>query len=298
VTYDEGLNSESFFFPSDGDFSGQWVATDAGDIQLKLRTYGGATVTGTVSSPPVEVQPGAVITLGLSVPAALSTLQLQVDDNGDGTVDRTIPFGPPVTGDAALDFDPPTSVVHVTKRLTLHGLVAHVTVDASDTGGSGVSRIEWFVNATGQSGVYTGPLDLPAKGEIYVRAIDAAGNIQGDYSIGVLDDHPSLRELVDTFSGPRLAALGFLDYPGDVDWWGFNLPAGRQQFDLTGLAADYDLGLYDAAGNQIADSHNPGLLPERIVKTLAAGTYYIRVSGVQKAWSDVSPYLLTAAPRK
>jgi Lecithin:cholesterol acyltransferase/Bacterial pre-peptidase C-terminal domain len=292
--FDQGLNSESFFFQDAGDLKGTWVATATGEVQLKLRSYAGDTVTGTVASPPVDVQSGAVITLGLS--PAFSALQLQVDDDGNGTVDRTIPFGPPVSGAAALDLTPPTSTVHVDKRLTLHGLVAHVTVNASDSGGAGVSRIEWFTNANGQSGVYTHPLDLPAKGEIYVRAIDGAGNVQADYSIGVLDDHPSLRELVDTFSGPRMAQLGFLDYPGDIDWWGFRLPAGRERFDLAGLAADYDLALYDASGNEIAESDNRGLRPESIIARLAAGTYYIRVSGHQLAWSDTSPYLLSASP--
>ena len=78
---------------------------------------------------------------------------------------------------------------------------------------------------------------------------------------------------------------------------GLHLTGGREQFELAGLAADYDLGLYDSAGNEIANSDNRDQRPERIVATLPAGTYYVRVSATSKAWSDVSPYLLIASPR-
>jgi hypothetical protein len=175
--------------------------------------------------------------------------------------------------------------------------MAEVTVSAQDEGGSGVGRIEWIVNATGASGVYEGPLVLPALGEIHVRAYDNAGNFQGQYSVGVLDDHPSQRELVSELRPPHVNASAYLGYAGDVDWWGFELAGGRVQFQLIGLEADYDLALFDADGKLLASSTNRGTRAEKIEVSGATGRIYLRVTGYENAWSAEQPYTLNVTPR-
>lgn len=65
------------------------------------------------------------------------------------------------------------------------------------------------------------------------------------------------------------------------DFYYIDLSAGATlTLDLTNLPAgtDFDLFLYNAGGgNPIAQSRNTGTVPERIVKTITAGRYYIRV---------------------
>lgn len=65
------------------------------------------------------------------------------------------------------------------------------------------------------------------------------------------------------------------------DFYFIDLSAGATlTLDLTNLptGTDFDLFLYNASGgNPIAQSRNTGMVPERIVKAITAGRYYIRV---------------------
>lgn len=202
-SYDAGVNSSTTTLVDDGAYSGTWTATDAGEAQLEVQVQENDATVGTTVSPPVDVQPGAVLHLAVTRPGPLDGLQLQVDDNGDGTIDRTLPFYPAVAGEAGDDLTPPTSQVDVQRYTAPDGTpMAHVTVTADDQGGAGVAEIRYQLNGGGQGGIYTGPLDLPAKGEIAVTAIDAAGNAQTAPTFGVLDDHPSLPFLVTDFQPP------------------------------------------------------------------------------------------------
>src|SRR5207253_5368626 len=124
--------------------------------------------------------------------------------------------------------------------------------------GAGVARIDYTLGATNATGVYTGPLTLPAAGEIFVSAVDAAGNVQTGPTIGTLDDRPGIQRLVTEFLAPHFNTTGCIDYPGDVDWWGLQLAAGSHMLQLIGLSSDYDLALFGAAGEQLGESASPG----------------------------------------
>jgi hypothetical protein len=65
--------------------------------------------------------------------------------------------------------------------------------------------------------------------------------------------------------------------------------------DLTNLSlgTDYDLMLYDASGDALAESRNLGTAPEHTARAVGAGRYYVRVYPYQGRSSQ--PYRLTAS---
>ena len=71
---------------------------------------------------------------------------------------------------------------------------------------------------------------------------------------------------------------GTLSPANDQDYYRFVISAGGSiSISLTTLPANYDLKLYNASGNKLAESKKSGTTNELITKTLAAGTYYAQV---------------------
>jgi hypothetical protein len=291
-SYADGEGVSQVFTIDDGSLQGSWTVQEAGEAALQVRRYEDGNAATVAAALPFAVSAGARVGLAYAQPTAWANLRATVDDNGDGSVDRTIPFGPPLSGDAAEDVESPTSTITVQKTMGKKCLAsATVTVTATDTGGAGVARIEYLLTKNGQRGVYTGALALPPHGEILVRAIDRAGNAE-EWKPALLDDRWQLREYVDEFLTPHVNTTGCLDFAGDVDWWGFEVPAGTNQFQLIGLNQDYDLALYDAAGTELAQSERRGKMSEKIRADLAAGRYFLKVTGYAGAWSNTHPYRL------
>lgn len=56
-----------------------------------------------------------------------------------------------------------------------------MTITATDEGGSGVARVDYALDASGDNGVYDSPLRVPAAGVLHVRAVDGAGNVMAPY---------------------------------------------------------------------------------------------------------------------
>jgi pimeloyl-ACP methyl ester carboxylesterase len=291
----------SSFVTLDGLYRGSWTATADGWAQLVVRTYTDDVIDGSASTPPIQVRPGAVLSLSLSRPTALSLLGVDVDDDGDGTVDRTILFGEPLGSDAAADVMPPVSRVSIENVVdaATQTRLARVRISATDEGGSGVDRIEYAFDATDTGGVYADTLTVPADGHVIVRAIDRAGNIEAPYQVVRLavDAEPNELGDVTALAVPHVNGPGYLDYAGDLDWWGFELPAaGRYQFQLIGLPADYDLELFGADGTQLATSARRGTESERIAMELPAGGAYVRIRGHDGAFDVHEPYRINVTP--
>jgi hypothetical protein len=83
----------------------------------------------------------------------------------------------------------------------------------------------------------------------------------------------------------------------DIDWFKFtNTSTARNiRVTLTGLPADYDLGLYNSAGTLLYSSANGGTTSETVTYNAApVGTYYIRVIGYNGAFSSTACYTLRA----
>ncbi len=297
AVFNGGAGTGSYFVTLDGSYQGSWTATADGQVQLVARDYADDAIDGLASTAPIGVRAGAVLSLLFSRPTALSLLSVGVDDDGDGTVDRMVPFGAPVDGAASSDVTPPVSHVSVENFIDSTGQrLARVTITATDNdGGSGVDRIEYALDASDTSGVYTSPLTVPVTGNIIVRAIDRAGNVEAPYQVVrlALDTEPNSIDGVTKFLSPHVNIPGYLDYAGDVDWWGFDLPvAGRYQFQLVNLPQDYDLAVYDANGTLLKTSATRGTTSEKIVLQMPAGHAYLRVTGYNGAFDPNVPYKL------
>ncbi len=301
AVFNGATDTGSSFVTLDGSYQGSWTATADGQVQLIVRDYAADVVDGVASTVPIGVHAGAVLSLMFSTPTALSLLTVGVDDDGNGTVDRTVPFGAPVAGPASSDVTPPVSKVNVQNFIDSTGRrMANVTITATDNaGGSGVDRIEYALDASDASGVYTSMLTLPVNGNIIVRAIDRAGNIEAPYQVVRLaqDAEPNDIVGVTTFLSPHVNTFGYLDYSGDVDWWGFDLPgAGVYQFQLIGLPQDYDLALYDANGTLLQVSQKRGTASEKIVLQMPAGHAYLAVTGFSGAFDPNVFYRINVTP--
>jgi Ca2+-binding RTX toxin-like protein/pimeloyl-ACP methyl ester carboxylesterase len=185
AAFNRSSAGDSSFVTVADEYAGQWTAVAAGPMQFIVRGYDNDAVSGVASTPPFVVAAGARLTLALSSPADLGSLAVSIDDDADGTADRSVPFGEPVSGAAASDVTPPVSTVTVEHVAgPTGGIRARVTVNASDgEGGSGVARIEYALDASDTSGVYASPIDVPATGNVIVRAIDAAGNVEAPYQV-------------------------------------------------------------------------------------------------------------------
>jgi probable HAF family extracellular repeat protein len=264
----------SYFVGCAGGFDGSWRATEAGEIDFLFRTYAEDEVAEAAASPPIEVPAGALVSTSFTTPVDLdATVELAIDDNADGVVDRRVELEDPVQGDAADDLAAPTSTIHLDHYVRYGQRRVRATLAASDEGGSGIARIEWEAEALGSSGTYAEPLDLPACGELYVRAIDRAGNIEHEVKVATLDDRPGRRELVETFPAAPLWSYGVLECSADQDWFGLELHGGEHELELSGGAGTLMLALFDAEGNLIRETRSGEL--EVNVQT---GRHYVRVS--------------------
>ncbi len=289
-TYTTSPGSVSYSVSAVADYLGRWTTTEDGEIALVLRSYDG-TITRTVSSVPTPIPAGAVLGLAFNHPVG-TEVSVTVDDDGDGTVDRSIPIGQIVAGEGAADTIAPISNVSVSPVGDDVGMV-EVTIEASDQGGSGVAAIQYALDATGESNVYNDTFRAPALGELYVRAVDKAGNVEAPYQVVVLDDHPSRPDLVDEFETVQFNESGVLGYEGDIDNWGVRIAeAGRYRFQLMGLQADYDLRLLSTDGTEIVADPRRGTRSETIEAELEPGDYLLEVTGFDGAFLPDKDYRL------
>jgi hypothetical protein len=131
-----------------------------------------------------------------------------------------------------------------------------------------------------------------------------AGRI--DAEAALLCQPPKLECGFDAFEPNNLSAdakpltgtvQGYICPVGDVDWFRFTLSA-QSTFTVTlsNLPADYDIQLYNADNQLLRESDNWGTMNERITITNAsAGTYFLRISGYDGAFSMLAPYTLSLA---
>jgi probable HAF family extracellular repeat protein len=267
-------DTSSYFAGCAGTFVGRWRAVDAGEIDFLFRAYADDEVVQAAASPPIEVPTGALVSVTFTTPVDLGApVALAVDDDADGDVDRTVTLNEPLQGEAADDLLSPTSTIHLARYVSRGEPHVKATVAAADEGGSGVARIDWEADALGLSGIYSGPLDLPACGELYARAIDGAGNVQEEVTIATLDDRPGRLELVDTFLRPRVNREGVLDCGADADWWGLEVAGGEHEIELSGGGGALVLAVFDADGRLVRET-----LSGELELVLRPGRHYVRVT--------------------
>lgn len=288
-------DTADYFVQADGPYTASWHATADGEADVVISQYADDEVTAQLTSPPVDVRAGAALSVGYAIPFdPFVPLALKVDDDGNGTVDRSISFGAPLEGEAVGDLTPPVSSIAVTPYTGVGGRRVFVDVTAVDEGGSGVARIDYEAPALGLSGVYEHRLDLPACGDFFARATDRAGNGESAIASATLDDHVGRPDLVEQFLPTHTNADGYLDCAADADMWGLDLAAGPHKIELIGLKSDYDLTLYDADGKGVATSTRRGSASEKIQVVLPAGHFVAGVTGYAGAFDTKHSYRLSA----
>jgi methionine-rich copper-binding protein CopC len=148
---------------------------------------------------------------------------------------------------------------------------------------------------------------LATATETYYLAAGAYGSVQGTYQIKVTDlTGPDIAADITTVGTIGLDGVvrGFIETPGDVDWYRTTLTAGAgymiEQLSLSGssnpVGDPYVRGIYNAAGVLLANSGNDdwaGTHDARVIFTpTVSGTYYIGASAYS---SNTGEYRLTLA---
>lgn len=90
--------------------------------------------------------------------------------------------------------------------------------------------------------------------------------------------------------------FGLINSRGDNDYYRFDITTGGTiTLTLSNLPANYQLGLVNSSGSQVAVSQNNGTANETINATVASGTWYARVYPKANASNAVSCYTLRVA---
>ena len=179
----------------------------------------------------------------------------------------------------------------LTASRTMRFELSHLTADADlyleDSSGRSIARsvrsgtLDDTIVRTLEAGTYYVRVDAYAAGAIDYRlrlsqessppvvSPPAEGEArQTATDLGDLTSLASARVFSDTVNRDS----------NDDDYRRFTLTASRtMRFELSHLTADADLYLEDSSGQSIARSARYGTLDDTIVRTLEAGTYYVRV---------------------
>ena len=141
-------------------------------------------------------------------------------------------------------------------------------IRSSRRGGTDADTIERILDA----GAYYVRVRAFASGtidyQLRVNPLPDGRTRQRAYDLGDLTGLASPRTFTDTVNRDT----------NDDDYRRFTLTARRvMRFELRGLSADADLYLESSTGTELARSRASGTADDTIVRTLDAGTYYVRV---------------------
>ena len=120
-------------------------------------------------------------------------------------------------------------------------------------------------------------------GTYYIRVWRADATVNTFYQMTLEADFAGNNLAGARWLSTLSTAKFFNDFVGaadELDYYKFKLASTRAlNLVLTNLSDDADLALLNSSGGQIAISENWGSVDESISRTLAAGTYFIRIQG-------------------
>jgi hypothetical protein len=281
--YNRFGDTRSLLVPSEGRFAGRVAVTEAGTIRLRVRRYGASTLQSQTVYVVPDAQPGTVLRLDYGSDAAAD---VQVDVGGDGTIDASVPPVGSSSGAALGDTSPGTTGATTTAAA---GGGVTVTLNGSDAG-AGIAEILYAVDG-GALRRYSGPFTVPSGTRLRFYSVDGNGNVEAPQEL-VLDDAPNDRRHAAPIAADSEGRYA-IDPPGDEDWFTFQADgASTYRAQLAGHAADYALELYDEDGTLVAGRRRRGSPDDEVRGRLRAGRYYLRVYGVDGAWSAKHLYRL------
>jgi len=108
------------------------------------------------------------------------------------------------------------------------------------------------------------------------------------------DDIPNFPGLISEISKNNMNLRYFINPSSDEDWFRFQITeAGNLQVHLTSLPANYDLYIYNAAGQLLGSSSKEKKAAEMVkINNAIPGYYYVRIVGADGAWNLNNPYQL------
>ncbi len=299
-THESSDAGDQFVLTEPGRATGTWRVVRDGEMELVARRHVDGAVDAVASTGPFPVFAGATVELDLDVPLR-GGRSARIDRDGDGRPDRTVPLRlrrqePTVA--TADDEQAPTAAATVSRDLVGRAWWADVDVTATDPGdGSGVASVDWALDASTETGTGTGRLRVPARGELHLRATDAAGNVQAPHTVVVLDDAPSRAEWVQEVARGRLALDGVLEYAADVDVWALEVTEpGRHDLRLLGPATGYDVTVRDADGRVVATLDRRGRGVDRVGLDLDTGLHTVEVAATDLDHDPLAAYRLRLRP--
>ncbi len=274
------------------------------DVQLRASTtYNSATIYGTCD--PIDIlqsQPagqGSMLTLSNESYTSMTVAFTGTGTGGDRAiviakagsaitsddfpVDGTSYIGNSVfgagslIGDAVVVFDGPAGAENPT--FSLEGLAPGTTY---------YLRIFSYLGANGTENYNTNP------GALSARSATTSSETDDDVAFGANDTRATAKPI-----GANSAVSGTIADDTDEDWFSFMVTsaASNVRVKLTGVPADYNLELYNADNRRVRRATLSGTESEYVViNNLDAGTYSIRIYGVDGAYS-ATPYTVEVQTR-
>jgi hypothetical protein len=102
-----------YVLQNEGPYEGAWTADEDDEVVFVVHKRANFEAVQTAATLPFFMRAGDKLSLAFAVPADLGSLELAVDEGGDGSTNRTVPFGEPVVGAGASDFIQPFSRIEV-----------------------------------------------------------------------------------------------------------------------------------------------------------------------------------------
>jgi hypothetical protein len=164
-------------------------------------------------------------------------------------------------------------------KLTLNNMTANAEIELLNSSGrvinalKSISSTEKAIFATLNTGKY------------YTRIYSVGGaNTNYNLTINAIADNAGNTRDTAQNMGNLTAARNFRDFIGTTDtndYYSFTLNGNRTfRLGMNGMTANADVQLLNSSGGVITTSTAGGSNPESIVRTLSAGTYYVRAYSV------------------
>jgi hypothetical protein len=281
ATDDSSEGSASFSFDDPGAFTAHVTATDDGPVRVLVTRFSDTVQQQSIFYVP-SVQAGGHLTLPFASDADLAQLRL---DTPDGELAPTAT----TTGAVPNDVTPSTTIAGA--NLSAPGTSTVTLLARDDPRGVGVAATYYALDGASAPTLYTGLFEAPLYSTLHYWSVDRLGNVEDEQTI-VVDDASNFRELAAPIHDGDM--LDRTIWPaGDDDWFTFAADgSSNYRAQIVGLTHDYDLELYDAAGNLLQAPHARSNASEQLRSVLPAGTYYLRVLGFRAASDQDHPYEL------
>ncbi|OGE45843.1 hypothetical protein A3E67_03565 [Candidatus Daviesbacteria bacterium RIFCSPHIGHO2_12_FULL_38_25] len=192
--YETSGESIYIFLLNNGQYRFEIKGTDNGTFDLKLQSYNNNDLTDSILYRDVPVTPTTIAQANYDT-SSNTTPSLQIDTNGDGTIEQSVNVTSHLSGNQTFDTTPPvtTSTFQGTAgQNTWYRSDVVLTLNPIDeTNGSGLLTTEYSLNNGATIQTYSGPITIDKSTTIKFRSIDKAGNEESIKTINVKIDKTS-----------------------------------------------------------------------------------------------------------